>query len=178
MHQREATYPMKSFSNGWVQLGGLHQSCWQTLRSWSFSSRLWRRTYMLWRTSGQLTTLSTTLCFWTKSSWFTLNLLTSPAGATNRRARSCLAQSPVLMERMTFLTIYRVSALPTIYSHFYFVKESIWTVVAIMIYLASTLAEMFWHITTKWFKMQMKRQKLRSWNGTWLTTVKPSNLAL
>lgn len=120
MPQREATYPMKIFSNGWVQLEELHQSCWQTLRSWSCSSRLWRLTCMSWRTTGWLTTLSTTLSVLTKSSWFRLqvDLLTSPAGVTNQRAHSCLAQSHVLTERVTFLTTYRVSALLTISSQY------------------------------------------------------------
>lgn len=56
----------------------------------------------------------------TKSSWFRLqvDLLTSPAGVTNQRAHSCLAQSHVLTERMTFLTTYRVSALLTISSQY------------------------------------------------------------
>lgn len=67
-----------------------------------------------------LTTLSTTLSVLTKSSWFRLqvDLLTSPAGVTNQRAHSCLAQSHVLTERMTFLTTYRVSALLTISSQY------------------------------------------------------------
>lgn len=120
MLQREATYPMKSFLNGWVQLEELHQSCWRILRSWSCSSRLWRLTCMSWRTTGQLTTLS----FWAKCWWFTLDLFTSAAGATNQRAHSCLAQSHVLMERMTSLMIYRVSALLTIFSLLFIVERA------------------------------------------------------
>lgn len=117
MLRREATYLMKSFFNGWVQLEELHRSCWRTLRSWSCSSRLWRRTCMSWRTTGQLTALSTTLSFLKPNlgdlHW---NFWTSAAGATNQRAHSCLAQSHVSMERKMFLTIYRVSAWLTIYS--------------------------------------------------------------
>lgn len=113
---------------------------------------------------------STTLSVLTKSSWFRLqvDLLTSPAGVTNQRAHSCLAQSHVLTERMTFLTTYRVSALLLLY---FFLNN------IITIYLVSNLAEMFddqswivsldcfksfWHFTTEWFKTQMKRQKLRN----------------